>query len=50
MQVCREEFEKSEENPFNQVGIVGFDASKEEMREKREGLRREIEGRLGEEE
>ncbi|KAL8712574.1 MAG: hypothetical protein Q9220_003105 [cf. Caloplaca sp. 1 TL-2023] len=44
--VCRKEFEKSGENPFNQVS-VGFDASREEVREVREREREKVERRLG---
>ncbi|KAI9054924.1 hypothetical protein LZ554_002067 [Drepanopeziza brunnea f. sp. 'monogermtubi'] len=42
----RKEFEKSEENPFNQVS-ARYDASKEEVKELREQERAKIEGRLG---
>jgi len=42
----RKEFEKSEENPFNQVSAA-YDASKEELRELREAEKRKIEQRLG---
>lgn len=48
VEICRKEFERSEENPFNQAGVVGWDASKEEVRERREEVRRAVEGRLGE--
>ncbi|KAL8859582.1 MAG: hypothetical protein Q9178_003981 [Gyalolechia marmorata] len=44
--VIRKEFEKSPENPFNQVS-VGFDASKEEIREVREKEKAKVEQRLG---
>ncbi|KAF3917605.1 hypothetical protein AA313_de0205297 [Arthrobotrys entomopaga] len=42
----RKEFEKSEENPFNQVN-VSFDASREEVRAVREKEKGKIEQRLG---
>ncbi|KAH8820104.1 putative coiled-coil domain-containing protein like protein [Xylogone sp. PMI_703] len=42
----KKEFEKSEENPFNQVS-ARFDASKEEVREIREKEKAKIEARLG---
>jgi len=42
----RKEFEKSEENPFNQVRAA-YDASKEEIREIREAEKGKIEARLG---
>ncbi|KAL8820937.1 MAG: hypothetical protein Q9223_000954 [Gallowayella weberi] len=44
--VIRKEFERSPENPFNQVS-VGFDASKEEIKEVREQEREKVEKRLG---
>ncbi|PMD50599.1 DUF1014-domain-containing protein [Hyaloscypha bicolor E] len=43
----RKEFEKSEENPFNQVSAA-YDASKEELKELREAEKRKIELRLAE--
>lgn len=46
IEVVRKEFEKSPENPFNQMR-VGFDASKEEVREAREKEREKVEARLG---
>lgn len=46
VEVVRKEFEKSEENPFNQVS-VRFDASREEVREVRELEREKVEARLG---
>ncbi|KAL9016955.1 MAG: hypothetical protein Q9185_005694 [Variospora sp. 1 TL-2023] len=46
MEVVRKEFEKSPENPFNQVR-VDFDATKEEVREAREKERAKVEARLG---
>jgi hypothetical protein len=48
VEICRKEFEKSEENPFNQAGVVGWDAGKEEVKEVRDNVRRGVEGRLGE--
>lgn len=42
----RKEFEKSEDNPFNQVRAA-YDASKEEIREIREAEKSKIEQRLG---
>lgn len=45
MEVVRKEFEKSPENPFNQVS-ARFDTTKEELREIREGVREGVEGRL----
>lgn len=43
----RKEFEKSEENPFNQVS-ARYDASKDEIKELREQEKAKIEARLGE--
>jgi hypothetical protein len=48
VEICRKEFEKSEENPYNQAGVVGWDAGKEEVKEVRDNVRRGVEGRLGE--
>jgi hypothetical protein len=42
----RKEFEKSEENPFNQVS-ARYDASKEEIAELKAAERKKIEDRLG---
>ncbi|RFU25933.1 hypothetical protein B7463_g10406, partial [Scytalidium lignicola] len=42
----KKEFEKSEENPFNQASAK-YDASKEELREIREKEKAKIEARLG---
>jgi len=46
IEVVRKEFEKSPENPFNQVS-ARFDTTREELREIREGVREGVEGRLG---
>jgi len=43
----RKEFEKSEENPFNQVS-ARYDASKDELKELQEAEKAKIEQRLGE--
>lgn len=43
----RKEFEKSEENPFNQVS-ARYDASKEELKELKEAEKNKIEARLAE--
>ena len=45
----RKEFEKSEENPFNQVS-ARYDATKEELKELKEAEKRKIEARLTEKE
>ncbi|CAI7566365.1 unnamed protein product [Penicillium bialowiezense] len=46
MDLCRKEFEKSEENPFNQVHAA-VNASKEEVAQLRDNERKKVEGRLG---
>lgn len=43
----RKEFEKSPDNPFNQVSAA-YDATKEDIKELREAEKRKIEQRLGE--
>ena len=48
VEIVRKEFEKSEENPFNQGGNVGYDASKEELAEKKKAVREGVEMRLAE--
>ncbi|RAL16744.1 DUF1014 domain protein [Aspergillus homomorphus CBS 101889] len=45
IEVCRKEFEKSDENPFNQVHVA-FDASREEIAAVRDAERRKVEARL----
>lgn len=46
VEIVRKEFERSGENPFNQLS-ARFDTTKEEVRELRERERREVEERLG---
>lgn len=43
----RKEFEKSEDNPFNQVSAA-YDATKSEVQELRDAEKRKVEARLGE--
>ncbi|KAL2871905.1 DUF1014 domain protein [Aspergillus lucknowensis] len=45
IELVKKEFEKSEENPFNQVHVA-FDASREEVKAVREAERRKVEARL----
>ncbi|PGH02838.1 hypothetical protein GX51_04450 [Blastomyces parvus] len=45
IEVVRKEFEKSEENPFNQASVA-FDASREEVKAIQEAERKKIEARL----
>ena len=45
MDLCRKEFEKSPDNPFNQVR-ARFDATKEELKEIKEKEREKVEARL----
>lgn len=48
VEICRKEFERSPENPFNQVGNVRYDATKEELAAEKDRLRSGVENRLGE--
>ncbi|KIV78719.1 hypothetical protein PV11_06339 [Exophiala sideris] len=48
VEIVRKEFEKSEENPFNQVGNVKYDASRDELANTRKQVREGVEKRLGE--
>lgn len=48
VELCRKEFEKSPENPFNQTGNVRYDATKEDLATKKQNIRSGIENRLGE--
>ncbi|KAL1978710.1 hypothetical protein VTN31DRAFT_1569 [Thermomyces dupontii] len=45
IEICKKEFEKSEENPFNKVHVA-YDATHEEIAAVREAERRKIENRL----
>lgn len=46
VEICKKEFEKSDENPFNKVNVA-FDASREEIAAVREAERKKVESRLG---
>jgi len=46
VEIVRKEFERSDENPFNQVNAK-FDSTRDEVREIREKERGKVEGRLG---
>ncbi|KAK5193637.1 hypothetical protein LTR99_007191 [Exophiala xenobiotica] len=46
--IIRKEFERSEENPFNQVGNVKYDARKDELADKKKAIREGVENRLAE--
>lgn len=46
IEIVKKEFEKSEENPFNQAGNVRFDASREELEAERKRVREGVEKRL----
>lgn len=48
IEIVRKEFEKSEENPFNQVGNVRYDASKDQLADAKRQIREGVENRLGE--
>lgn len=43
--ICRKEFDKSEENPFNQVHVA-FDATREEIADVKDAERKKTEARL----
>lgn len=45
IEICKKEFEKSEENPFNKVNVA-FDATREEIAAVREAERKKVEARL----
>jgi hypothetical protein len=46
VEICRKEFEKSDENPFNKVNVA-HDATREEIAAVRDAERKKIEARLG---
>ena len=46
VEVVRKEFEKSPENPFNQVS-ARFDSTKDEVRQIKAEVKDSVEGRLG---
>jgi hypothetical protein len=46
VEICRKEFEKSDENPFNKVNVA-HDATREEIAAIKEAERKKIESRLG---
>ncbi|KAK5092163.1 hypothetical protein LTR70_005768 [Exophiala xenobiotica] len=48
VEICRKEFEKSPDNPFNQVGNVRYDASKDDLASEKVRIRSGVETRLGE--
>ncbi|KAK5940237.1 hypothetical protein PMZ80_007657 [Knufia obscura] len=48
VEICRKEFERSPENPFNQTGNVRYDASKEDLAAQKARIRSGVETRLGE--
>lgn len=45
-EIIKKEFEKSPENPFNQTGVVNYDATREEIEAKKREEREKIEARL----
>jgi Coiled-coil domain-containing protein 124 /Oxs1 len=45
VEICKKEFEKSDENPFNKVNVA-FDASREEIAAVRDAERKKVESRL----
>ncbi|KIW12556.1 hypothetical protein PV08_09833 [Exophiala spinifera] len=48
IEIVRKEFERSEENPFNQAGNVRYDASKDQLAEAKRQIRQGVEKRLAE--
>ena len=48
IEIVRKEFDKSEENPFNQANVVGYDASKDDVAKRKKEVREGVERRLGE--
>jgi len=46
IEIVKKEFEKSEENPFNQAGNVRYDASKADLEVERQRVREGVERRL----
>lgn len=48
VEICRKEFERSPENPFNQTGNVRYDASKDDLAAEKARIRSGVETRLGE--
>jgi hypothetical protein len=48
IEIVRKEFEKSDENPFNQAGNIRFDATKEELADTRKKVKEGVEKRLTE--
>lgn len=48
IEICRKEFEKHPDNPFNQVGNVRYDATKEDLAAEKQRIRSGVENRLGE--
>jgi len=48
VEICRKEFERSPDNPFNQTGNVRYDASKEDLAAEKARIRSGVENRLGE--
>lgn len=47
-EICRKEFERHPDNPFNQVGNVRYDASKDDLAAEKQRIRSGVETRLGE--
>ncbi|CRG89270.1 Coiled-coil domain-containing protein 124 homolog [Talaromyces islandicus] len=45
VEICKKEFEKSDENPFNKLNVA-FDASREEIAAVKEAERKKVESRL----
>ena len=48
VEICRKEFERSSDNPFNQTGNVRYDATKDDLASEKARIRTGVETRLGE--
>lgn len=45
-ELIKKEFEKSPENPFNQAGIISYDATRDEIEAKKKEEHEKVEARL----
>lgn len=47
-ELIKKEFEKSPENPFNQTGVINYDATRDEIEAKKKQEHEKVEARLAE--
>lgn len=47
-ELIKKEFEKSPENPFNQTGVISYDATRDEIEAKKKQEHEKVEARLAE--